>query len=320
MKKLSLITLILFAAAGFAFSKNAHFSGDSYSISLEYNDSAAPGDAVFIRMQFETGKSKKKNSAVSALAEIKTDEKSAGRSEFYLLSQRRNFAEFLTGIPLSSWAKDGEYEIKINYTVGDEREKTFSIPLTVTKKEFPSGVITLTQNMSNISSNTSPEKVAQSKKLNDIINSRNKDSIFNLKKFSLPVTSKRRTTEFAERIIYKYPGGKESTTTHAGIDFGVPTGTQVTAPADGKVVLAENRIATGWTVIVEHLPGFYSMYYHCSELKVKVGQMVKQGDLLALSGATGFATGPHLHYEIRLNSMIVNPDFFLKDFAFSQQD
>ena len=82
--------------------------------------------------------------------------------------------------------------------------------------------------------------------------------------------------------------------------------------------MAENRIATGWTVIIEHLPGLYSMYYHMSELKVKAGQMVKQGELLGLSGATGFANGEHLHWEMRLNSMIVNPDFFMNDFAFTE--
>ena len=186
MKRLFLITAIFFLA-GLVFAKNAAFSGENYSISLEYNESIFPGDALFIRMQFETGKLKKKNVAISAAAEIKNEEKSAGRSEFYLLSQKRNYSEFLTGIPLSSWAKEGEYEVKINYTIGDEKEKTFSIPLTVAKKEFETGVINLTQNMSNISNNTSPEKIAQSKKLNDIINTRNKESVHNLKKFILNI-------------------------------------------------------------------------------------------------------------------------------------
>ena len=99
----------------------------------------------------------------------------------------------------------------------------------------------------------------------------------------------------------------------------IPTGTEIVAPASGKVMLAENRIATGWTVIIEHLPGLYTMYYHMSGLKVKEGQTVQQGDLLGPSGATGFATGPHLHWEVRLNSVIVNPDYFIEnDWSFNE--
>ena len=83
--------------------------------------------------------------------------------------------------------------------------------------------------------------------------------------------------------------------------------------------MAENRISTGWSVCVEHLPGLYSLYYHMSELKVEVGQMVDKGDLLGLSGATGLATGPHLHWEVRLNMEAISPDFMLEDFSFSSE-
>lgn len=315
-KTLAVLALALISAAAFA--KNARFDGSQYSINLEYNDSAMPGDPVFIRMRFENIKAKKKNFSVAAKAELKIEEKSVGTSEFYNVPKKSS-NEFMTGLPISSWAKIGEYKIVVSYTTGDDIEKSFELPLLVGEKTFESGVITLNQTMNSISKNTSPEKVAQSKKLNDIINSINAESVYSLKRFILPVKSTRRTTAFAERIIYKYPSGKESTTTHAGIDFGIPTGTEIVAPANGKVLLAENRIATGWTIIIEHLPGLYSMYYHMSQLKVKEGQNVQQGDLLGLSGATGFATGPHLHWEIRLNSVIVNPDYFIdNDWSFNE--
>ncbi len=311
-KKISAAALALFLA-GAAFAKNARFDGSQYSISLDYNESVLPGDPVFVRMRFENIKARKKDFSPAAKAELKIEEKTIGTSAFYSIGGKRSPYEFLTGLPISSWAKAGDYTIAVTYSPGDGGEKAFSLPLQVKEKEFESGVITLTQKMSNISKNTSPEKVAQSKKLNDIINSINPDGVYALKRFILPVKSTRRTTAYAERVIYKYPGGKESTTTHAGIDFGVPTGTEIIAPAAGKVLLAENRISTGWTIIVEHLPGLYSMYYHMSQLKVKEGQLVQQGDLLGLSGATGFATGPHLHWEIRLNSVIVNPDYFIEN-------
>ena len=327
MKKQFICLAAFIFAIAICQAKNAKLSQNAVNINIDYNDKVFPGDAVFIRIQFENAKNRKKNLSISsASAEITDEKKSVAACNFYALGAKKTSAEFLAGLPISSWAESGERQIKIKYNVQDEGENEISLPLEIEKKDFESGVIKLTKEMSAISSDTSPEKVEQSKKLNAIINSTNSENVFNLKKFILPVTSRRRTTQFAERIIYKYPSGKESTTVHAGIDFGLPkppsSGPQphmeIVAPADGKIVMAENRIATGWTVIIEHLPGLYSMYYHMSELKVKAGQMVKQGELLGLSGATGFANGEHLHWEMRLNSMIVNPDFFMNDFAFTE--
>ena len=82
--------------------------------------------------------------------------------------------------------------------------------------------------------------------------------------------------------------------------------------------MAETRITTGWSTVIEHLPGLYSLYYHQSKVNVKVGDIVKKGDLIGYSGATGLATGPHLHWEMRLNMEAVSPDFFLGDFTFEQ--
>lgn len=77
-------------------------------------------------------------------------------------------------------------------------------------------------------------------------------------------------------------------------------------------MLAESRISTGWSVVIEHLPGLYSLYYHLDSLDVHEGQYVNQGEKLGHSGATS----PHLHWEIRLNMEAVNPEFFLKEFSF----
>lgn len=326
MKKNFICLAILVFAISICSAKNAKLSQNALNIDIDYNDQVFPGDAVFIRLKFENAKSRKKTLGVSATAEIAGEKKSVSACDFYSLVVKRTSAEFLAGLPISSWTESGDYQIKIKYNVSGEGENEITLPLEIKEKEFESGVINLTKEMSAISSDTSLEKVEQSKKLNAIINSVNSENVLNLKKFILPVTSKRRTTAFAERIIYKYPSGKESTTVHAGIDFGLPrppsSGPQphmeIVATADGKIVMAENRIATGWTIIIEHLPGLYSMYYHMSEIKVKVGQMTKQGESLGLSGATGFANGEHLHWEMRLNSMIVNPDFFLNDFAFTE--
>jgi murein DD-endopeptidase MepM/ murein hydrolase activator NlpD len=133
--------------------------------------------------------------------------------------------------------------------------------------------------------------------------------------FSPPTTATRRTSFFGDRRVYAYSNGKSSTTEHYGIDYGVPTGTAVFACAAGKIVMAEDRISTGWSVVIEHLPGLYSLYYHMDSLAVKVNQIVKMGDEIGKSGATGLATGPHLHWEMRLHGNAVSPDFFTGDFS-----
>jgi murein DD-endopeptidase MepM/ murein hydrolase activator NlpD len=124
----------------------------------------------------------------------------------------------------------------------------------------------------------------------------------------------RRTSFFGDRRVFKYSNGKTDSSEHYGIDFGVPIGTEVYSVCDGIVVMAENRYSTGNTVIVEAAPGLYSLFYHLDSYKVKIGQHVTKGELIALSGQTGLATGPHLHWEMRLYSVPVNPDYFVEKF------
>lgn len=86
---------------------------------------------------------------------------------------------------------------------------------------------------------------------------------------------------------------------HYGVDVAIPTGTDVVAPADGVIVLAESDMYfTGGTLMIDHGHGLMSAFLHLSALKVTLGQTVKQGELIALSGATGRATGPHLDWRM----------------------
>jgi murein DD-endopeptidase MepM/ murein hydrolase activator NlpD len=97
------------------------------------------------------------------------------------------------------------------------------------------------------------------------------------------------------------------TSTHNGLDFGIPIGTKVHSSMDGKVAYAGwNNEGYGNLVIVEN--GAYKTYYaHLSEIPVSVGDEVSAGDVIGLSGSTGNSTGPHLHYEIRKNGVNINP-------------
>lgn len=102
---------------------------------------------------------------------------------------------------------------------------------------------------------------------------------------------------------------------HNGEDIGAPLGTDVLATNDGVVRLTVDHIFSGKGVYVDHGLGFYSMYFHLSEVSVKEGDVVKAGQAVGKVGATGRATGPHLHWGVKLNGARVNP-YALLDLPF----
>jgi murein DD-endopeptidase MepM/ murein hydrolase activator NlpD len=101
---------------------------------------------------------------------------------------------------------------------------------------------------------------------------------------------------------------------HNGIDFGSGMNAEVFAAANGMVKLAQYSNSFGNWIIVEHQNGYTSVYAHLSSFKVKKNDLVKKGDLIGYTGSTGRSTGPHLHYEVRLNGTPVNPVGYLAEF------
>lgn len=98
---------------------------------------------------------------------------------------------------------------------------------------------------------------------------------------------------------------------HTGIDFGVPTGTPVRASDRGTVIYAGWYGGYGYTVIVNHGGGITTLYAHNSRITVGVGQKVQRGQVMAASGSTGLSTGPHVHFEVRVNGQPVDPRRYL---------
>jgi len=99
---------------------------------------------------------------------------------------------------------------------------------------------------------------------------------------------------------------------HKGVDLAAPTGTPVFAPADGVVGKAEWFSSYGLYIAVEHGASIETRYGHLSRLNVSAGQQVRKGDLIGFVGSTGRSTGPHLHYEVRIDGMAVNPIPYLQ--------
>jgi murein DD-endopeptidase MepM/ murein hydrolase activator NlpD len=99
---------------------------------------------------------------------------------------------------------------------------------------------------------------------------------------------------------------------HQGLDYRVPPGTPITAVNRGTVILARPLYFEGNCVVIDHGQGLLTLYLHLSELKVKEGDKVERGTEVGLSGATGRATGPHLHLAVRWQGVYLNPAALLK--------
>ena len=102
---------------------------------------------------------------------------------------------------------------------------------------------------------------------------------------------------------------------HYGLDFAVNTGTKIYAPADGKVKFAGDQGGFGKVIKIDHGNGYRTIYAHLSKFNVKRGQVLKRGELIAISGNTGRSDGPHLHYEVHQYGAPQNPlDYFFSGY------
>jgi peptidase M23-like protein len=120
--------------------------------------------------------------------------------------------------------------------------------------------------------------------------------------FRLPVEAEP-ASNFGQRRILN--GQRRSP--HAGVDFDAKAGAPVSATGRGRVMVAEPLFLSGNTVVLDHGLGLFSFYGHLSAMTVQKGDLVEAGVLIGKVGATGRATGPHLHWTIRLNGARVNP-------------
>lgn len=123
--------------------------------------------------------------------------------------------------------------------------------------------------------------------------------------FRVPLQGPMRVTSaFGARRSYS---GGPPTSYHGGLDYGAEAGTPVLAAGRGRVVLAEDLTVRGKAVIIDHGLGVYSGYYHLSDIVVEAGQKVDRGDPIGKVGSTGLSTGSHLHWEIRVGGVYVDP-------------
>ncbi len=125
------------------------------------------------------------------------------------------------------------------------------------------------------------------------------------KVFILPVPQSKVTSRFGRRVD---PFNKYNRVYHTGLDLAAKVGTPVVSAAEGEVMFTGRNGGYGNSVIIQHKNGYKTVYAHCSQILVEVGETVKMGRVIAAVGRTGSATGAHLHFEVFRNGKIMNPE------------
>ncbi len=227
---------------------------------------------------------------------------------YYLYEQMINTVLGIAGIPPN--LPPGEYKLKATGE-GLLNNYYFEKPLTVLKTEFLATEFLANDQMDSIANGTIDEqRQAESKRLWDAISSFSPYILHEVGTLLQPVDG-RHTSPYGFQRFTKFPSGKETSSIHYGEDLAAIKGTPVVADGRGVVILAEYRIVSGNSVIIEHLPGVKSIYYHLDSINVKKGDLVEKGDKIGEVGSTGYSTGPHLHWELRVATVPVDPKQFL---------
>lgn len=226
------------------------------------------------------------------------------------LSADSPVAVVILGIPTTVQA--GRYLLKVSGR--DKLGRTFSEarPMAVVSRVFRRENLHLSSGLSDLRRLSNARSRAEARQLQDILSSFDPTSVFQTSRFIAPLAHWRQTSGFGDRREYEYSDGTLSGTIHAGIDMAAPDGAAVSAAGAGRVVFAGSWLITGNTVVLEHLPGVYSLYFHLRALLVKSGEIVTQGQRIGEVGSTGLATGPHLHWEVRIGGVAVDPRSLLK--------
>ncbi len=210
-------------------------------------------------------------------------------------------------VPISYWWTPGSYTL----TVVDGQGRTWTKKeIRIQEADFDESYLTVDEEQEELVRPTDPERQERQRKDRELVARARAESHRERlwdSTFVWPLEG-RITTDFGATRYHN----EELANRHNGIDIAAPVGTPVAASNTGKVTLAADLLATGKTIIIDHGWNIYSSYLHLSKLKVEVGDKVEQGQEIGLVGATGFATGPHLHWSLSYNRIFLDPRDFVE--------
>ena len=211
-------------------------------------------------------------------------------------------------IPVPALIQPAAYELNIAYIArgGVELRRTWFV--NVVAGDYASQNIVLPPTKGDL---LAPERVENELEKLTAVWSVHSPQLHWQNRFARPIEEQFATTSpYGTRRSYN---GGPVASYHSGQDFGAPEGITVTAPATGTIALAEPLAVRGNAVLIDHGRGVFTGYWHLSELKAVVGQRVGPGDVIGLVGTTGLSTGAHLHWELRVYGIAVNPMQFLAE-------
>lgn len=174
--------------------------------------------------------------------------------------------------------------------------------------QFRSRRIALDGALSSLRRTEDPRRAEQSRILWELLHEVDTTAVYHRGALRAPVADFRRTSEYGDRREFAYSDGSSARSIHYGVDFAAPSGTPIVASGGGRVAMARERIITGGTVVLEHLPGVFTVYYHLQRIDVEEGTYVVPGAPIGTVGSTGLSTGPHLHWELRVAGAAVDPE------------
>ncbi|MBI2038457.1 MAG: M23 family metallopeptidase [Candidatus Nealsonbacteria bacterium] len=281
MRKIkTLVIILLLTAAGFYLYQQK--KQDPISLSAS---ELAQGDTLLIKMNG------------SASEEKITGEFGSRKIDFFQQTA-------ILGIDVNE--RPGEHILIINLPSGKKIEKIINI----SKTDFPTTELLVTKELRK--KGYTPQKIVgniqgeEGLTLKKIISTYTPKIYFD-KAFINPLKEIKIVGAFG---IIKKTGS--STIQHLGVDLDAEIGTEVLASNDGKVSFSRELPDYGRTLIIDHGLGIYSLYLHLEEFKTFEGKLVKQGQVIGLSGNSGYSIAPHLHFSIKINNANVDPLKFLE--------
>ena len=208
-------------------------------------------------------------------------------------------------LPISYYTKKGRYLLSIYGTYFNGKKFNKKLYLKVKYGNYKKEILKVSKTKTSFGSKSLKRIRKESKEAKKIYAQVSSKKYS--KKFIYPLNSKI-TSQYGNRRLFN---GKLKSY-HSGTDFRAKVGTPIKASNDGIVKIAKNRFFAGGSVVIDHGEGIFTVYYHLSGIKVKIGQAVKRGEIVGISGKSGRVTGPHLHFGVVLQKSSIEPLKFIK--------
>jgi murein DD-endopeptidase MepM/ murein hydrolase activator NlpD len=210
----------------------------------------------------------------------------------------------LVGVDLE--ARPGETRWRVDIVDPEGRSRTLAGSIALSARRFPIQRLTLPRSMVDLDPETEQRARAEAARLHSLYRTVTPERLWQ-GRFTRPVASDHPGEGFGSRRIIN----GQPRMPHSGVDFAADRGTPVVAANRGRVALVGDFFFAGRCAVLDHGLGLYTLYFHLDHVDVAEGALVERGEVLGVVGATGRATGPHLHWGAQLGSARVDPSTLL---------